>query len=301
MNKKNKVMLVASFEEGAYSFVVEAGLKDLGYEVLRYDPRQLFSMGYKHPDMILDFNWKYNAFDPDYILAIKAMELPIDCIKDKPAMKINWWLDNFKRYSETLRILNNYDKYFLSESNQGHPWLPIGIHPAVHKPMASDNPIYKNDVIFAGTAHLDRGLRIIKIMRNLPYKMKIFGNAWGSEGDFFGINVHGKAIYWDELMKAYTMSHIILNNHYEETITPNMRAIEAPASGTAMLSDTGKGIKECLREGEEFIPYKDTREARYLICKYMEEPEELYRIGENGYRRIRKDHLIHDKIKVLLK
>lgn len=297
----NKVMLVASFEEGAYSYIIDLALKDMGYEVMQFDPKYFFGLNYKPTEIGHEFDWRCMSFDPDYILTIKGRELPFEYLKDKPALKINWWLDNNTRYADFNKMIDVYDRYYLCEDGQDQPWLPIGIHPEIHKPITSDDELYKSDVVFAGTAHMSRGLKVVKILRDLPYKSKIFGNAWGAKGNFYGIYVHGEAIYWKELMKAYTMSHIILNCHYIEGITPNMRSIEAPASGSALLSDTGSGIQKCLKEGEEFISYKNIKEARYLICKYLEEPEELYRIGVNGYKRVRKDHDIHDRIKVLLK
>ena len=218
-------------------------------------------------------------------------------IKDLPSKKILWWFDHSERYADFNDYISVYDKYYVVEEGLGHPNMTIGIDPDIHRRIENDEEKYKCDVIFAGTAHPTRSQVVIDTTYMMPWTTKIWGNSWNPKTP----NWVGPAIYFDELFRAYSASKLVLNKHYFPGITPNMRAIEAPASGTAMISDTGIGIEHALRKDKEYISYKDTKDAKRLIVKYLEDVDEREKIAKAGKRKVFIKHLLKDKLAEMLK
>lgn len=288
-----KVLLISTFQEGAYSHIIRKVFREMNYSVFSFDHRSLNEIATR------EFKDICAMIDPDIIFSVKGRGIDPKAIKDAGGKKILWWLDNVTRFTDFEDYINVYDKYYVIEEGQGHPWMSIGIDPDIHRPQLTNDERFKSDLVFAGTGHGKRVQRVESILRNYPYNVKLWGNNWYSLKDKSLWT--GNAIYFADLYKAYTMSSLILNVHYYPGITPNMRTIEAPASGTAMLSDTGAGINACLKPDKEYIPYESVKEARYLIYKYLEEPESLYSIGQNGMARVNKDHLLKDKLKEMIK
>lgn len=268
----------------------------MGMAPYRFDHRQLIHQhGKRFANEYLDAVAK--ALEPDYVLAIKGRGLEPKTIKDIPAKKILWWLDSATRYADFEDCVEAYDKYYVIEEGWGHPWMAIGIDPSLHRRIETDEEKYKSDVIFAGTAHPKRSKAVVKITQNMPWITKIWGNAWHPQTP----NWQGNAIYWDELYKAYSGAKIILNAHYIKGITPNMRSIEAPASGTMMLSDSGKGLEKCLRKGKEYVAYDSAKEAKRLILKYLEDEKEREKIAKAGQRKVYRRHLLSMKLEKMFK
>lgn len=291
-----KVLLVSTFQEGAYAHIVAKAFNQLGFTLFGFDQRALMAKGAPRKEIDDRFEQACKTYEPDIIFAIKGRGISPQVIKDQSAHKVVWWLDNASRFADFHDYIDAYDKYYVIEASQGHPWMAIGIDPEIHKPIPHRISDLRSDVCFIGTAHPKRSKRVIDILQHLPFDAKIWGNSWNINEPDVASLWKGGAIYFDNLYRAYTTTKLILNVHYYPGITPNMRTIEAPASGTPMLSDTGEGIDECLVAGVEYIPYEGTQEARYLIRKYMEEPEARKEIGEAGRRRILKDHLLTDKL-----
>jgi len=291
-----KVLLIATFQEGAYSYVIKNVLRDNGYIVYPFDHRKQISIyGKEKTNYFL--RQQIKTFSPDFILSLKARGIDLNIIKDAPCKTINWWLDNAKRFNDFEDNYKVYDKTYLCESGQGYPWMPIGIDPKIHHPVFSDEEEWKSEVVFVGTAHPKRSAKILNIVKYMPWNIKIWGNSWNPQTPFY----QGKAIYWHNLMKAYTNSKIVLNSHYIKGITPNMRCIEAPSSGTAMLSDTGEGLESILKKDKEYIAYDNKLQAKRLIAKYLEDDDEREKIARAGYKRVIKDHLLIDKLEEMFK
>lgn len=298
-----KVLLVGKFSEGAFAHMIyDVGKKDLNWKIQTLDPDYESYQGKKIQDIDEKFDLLCRAFEPDVIFTLKPRMLSASAIAKQSAKKVCWWLDNAKRFIDFSLYNESHDKMYLCESDQGYPWMAIGINPRINRPIADKDKKWNSDIVFVGTGHQQRMKPLVKILTTLPYSVKLWGNNWNRLiFENTGIEYMGGAIYWENMMKAYTMSNIIFNIHYEKGITPNMRCIEAPSSGTLLLSDTGNGIESCLKKGDEFVAYDTIKEARYLIGKYLEEDEERQRIAKNGYRRVYKDHLLKDKLLEMIK
>jgi len=293
-----KILLLSTFTEGAYAHILAKNFVELGYVVIPFDQTVLGARGLSINQIDEMFDDTCTIYEPDYIFAIKGRGISPHVIKKQSAIKINWWLDNVTRFTDFEKCIDAYDRYWVIEASQGHPWMAIGIDPEIHHPQPYTEK-YESDIIFAGTGHPKRTTRVENILRNLPFKTSIVGNSWENLQDKkLWIR---KAVYFQELYKHYYGAKIILNVHYYPGITPNMRSIEAPASSRPMISDTGEGLEECLTPGIDFIPYDTVHEARYLIRKYMEEPEERNKIGITGQRNVYIRHNIKDKLKEMLK
>ena len=292
-----KILLLSTFEDGAYAHIIAKNLVELEYFVIPFDQRSLEAQGLSINQIDEMFQDTCTIYVPDYIFAIKGRGISPHVIKEQSAIKINWWLDNVTRFTDFEKYIDAYDKYWVIEASQGHPWMAIGVDPEIHRPQPYTEK-YESDIIFAGTGHPKRTAKIEKILRNLPFKTTIIGNSWENLNDK---NLwKRKAVYFQELYKHYYGSQLILNVHYYPGITPNMRSIEAPASSRPMISDTGEGLEKCLTPGIDYIPYDTVQEARYLIRKYMEEPEERQKIGVSGQRKVYKDFSIKNILKKMI-
>jgi len=290
------ILLISTYQMGAYSHVIYHVLQKMGFMIYRFDHRALiYNYGAKYTNEYLEEITK--AIDFDYILSIKGRGLYPNVIKDIPAKKVLWWFDSPLRYSDFDDYIDVYDKYYVVEEGWGHPWMATGIDSDIHRRIETTDEKYKSDLVFCGTSHPERSKRIINIMRNMPWTSKIWGNSWSKKTP----NWAGNAIYWDELYKAYSSSKLILNAHYVRGKTPNMRSIEAPASRTALISDTGTGLEKCLVKGKEYIAYDTIKEAKRLILKYLEDEEEREEIARAGQQKVYKRHLLKDKLVELLK
>lgn len=267
----------------------------MGYIVSIFDHRQASYKGYE----FLNKNFKHvlRFIKPDILFVIKGQGLDPKEIKDFNGLTVNWWLDYNKRWGYFQSLYEVFDRMYLCENEQGYDWMPIGIDTEYHRPVAPTADIFKSDIAFAGTNHPKRTPRIREIVKGIPYEFALWGNGYHKANPY----VRGNAVYDDNLMMVYSGAKLILNNHYIKGITPNMRAFEAPATGTAMLSDSGSGLEKCLNRGSEYIAYDSFREARYLIRKYIEEPEEREKIALAGLLRLQKDHRLETRIEEMLK
>lgn len=292
-----KILLVSTFEIGAFGHVVFHTLRKMGHIVTKFDHIQT-SMEEFGNVSYLDKKFKFicEMVQPELIFIIKGRGLSPSVIKEQSARKILWWTDSIKRFSDFSDYVDAVDKAYCLEEGQGFPWSPVGIDESFHRPYPVSNPLANSDIIFVGTGHYFRANEVYRIFEGLrDYNLAIWGNSWGKNPYH-----KGNALYNLDLMAVYTGAKIILNKHYIPGITPNMRAFEAPASGTMVLSDSGNGLRECFAEGKEFVAYKDNREARYLARKYLEEPEERAKIAKAGYDRVRRDHQLSDRMVKML-
>ena len=292
-----RILLVSTFEPGAYGHVIRHTLDKMGHVVRKFDHIQTSMKDYsKVGELDQKFELACEAYEPELIFIVKGRGLTPSIIKKQTAKKVLWWTDSIKRYADFQEYVDSVDKAYCLEEGQNFPWMPTGIDEYFHKPYHVDNPLSKSDVIFIGTGHYFRTNEILRIFTGLTdYNLAIWGNAWPKNP-----YQRGKAIYQLDTMAVYTEAKIILNKHYIPGITPNMRAFEAPASGTMVLSDTGKGLEECFKEGKEFVAYKDERDARYLIRKYLEDEDERLKIAKAGFDRVRKDHQLSDRMVKML-
>ena len=293
-----KILLISTLQLGAYSHVIYRTLLKMGHDVFPFDQRIVHRQTAEISEIDKQFEYIHDFYEPDVILAVKGRGVSPHLIKESSALTVNWWLDNAKRFSDFRDYYKVYDKMYLIEEGQGYDWMAIGIDPEMHKPtpLEEGDEHLVSDVVFAGTAHFGRSDRIYKSFLGLPHNIAIWGNDWPPIP-----HVKGRAIYFYDLMKAYTASKLIFNAHYYKGITPNMRCIEATCTGTTMMSDTGRGINKILKKGKEYIPYDSPVEARYLINKYMEEPEARDKIGQAALKRVYKDHLLKDKLEEMMK
>jgi spore maturation protein CgeB len=293
-----KVLLVSTFEFGAYSHVIKHTLNVMGHEVYTFDHVNVLSHNYSDiGELDKQFKFMCDAVNPDLIFIIKGRGISPSVIKEQSAKKVLWWTDSITRFSDFDNYVNAVDKAYCMEEGQGFPWIPVGIDESFHRPYYVKDEKAISDVIFVGTGHYNRTEYVFKIMSGLrDYNLAIWGNDWPPSPI-----VRGKAIYELDLMAVYTGSKIILNKHYIPGITPNMRSMEAPASGTMVLSDSGNGLRQCFKEGTEFVAYKNDRDARYLARKYLQEPEERMKIAKAGFDRVRKDHQLSDRLVKMFK
>jgi len=295
-SKNKKTLLISTFQDGAYAYVIFHVMAKMGWNPLAFNHRSMLAkFGPKYTNEFLMTT--VNAIEPDYVLTIKGRGLDPKVIAEIPAKKVLWWFDLVYRYGDFEKYIDVYDKYYVVEEGQGYPWMATGIDPDIHKRIETDDEYYHSDVVFVGTGHRKRTIKISEILSNLPWNAKIWGNNYNPDTP----NWIGEAMYWDKCMMAHSNAKISLNAHYIEGLTPNMRAIEVPTTATLMISDTGAGLEQCLDKGKEYVAYDTTLEAKRLIMKYLEDEDERREIGLAGQRKVYKKHLLRDKLEMMFK
>jgi spore maturation protein CgeB len=228
----------------------------------------------------------------DLVLVLKGEILAKGTLKRIGTPKILWWPD----YSqETLHnIAEAYNYVFTTAPTQEYRWLPHGVDPYIHHPIEPVDK-YKCDLIFCGTGHRDLGRR--EWIRNFTkFNLKIYGNDWPPGFPCYC----GKAIYNEELSKAYSSAKIVLNQHGLKCGF-NMRCWETLACKAFLLTDKVNGMEDVFEIGKHFVAYNDAEEAKELAIYYIFAEKERKRIAEAGYDCVTKNHTYVHRLKQLLK
>ena len=103
------------------------------------------------------------------------------------------------------------------------------------------------------------------------------------------LNAVNKPVFLNELLEVFAKSKIVINCHSDIAgqYKGNMRVFEALGIGSFMLSD--KGIyPKYLKDGIDFISYKDTNDLLNKIEYYLKNEVEREEIAKHGHETICK-------------
>ena len=196
-----KIVLLSTFADGAYAHILKKVMTEMGYMVIPFDHRTMATT--KSPSYVNEaFQDVCKVYEPDFIFAVKGRGIYPSVIKEQSATTINWWLDNITRFTDFEDYADAYDRYWVCEASQGHPWMAIGIDPQIHCPQPY-NDKHEMDILFAGTGHPKRTGTVESILQNMkPYNTGIIGNSWQHLGD--KTLWKRSAVYYHELYKHYS-------------------------------------------------------------------------------------------------
>ena len=75
------------------------------------------------------------------------------------------------------------------------------------------------------------------------------------------------------------------------------RLFELPGNGVLQISDGGKSLEEFFPVGDEVVGYESADELVAQIRYYLEREDERRRIALNGFRRVKRDHGIGNRLR----
>lgn len=251
---------------------------------------------------------KVNAFSPDLVIIIRGIRFREDVLTEirKGRPIFGWWIEKEERMEEAFRELDLYDHYFFMNSScvdEGRKrgfankisLLNHSVDPAAFYRMEAGK---KYDWCFAGgwspkrQAFIDSALRV---SRNAV----IYGPRWIKKNPFnFTLRrvVKGDYIGGEDLVRLYNESRLVLNvtnwgfGEGEKRSGMNMRVLEAPACGSALLTDGSRELAEMVTPGTHVILYEGVSEFVERLAYYLKNGEERERIAEAGYTRVRSNY-----------
>jgi spore maturation protein CgeB len=179
------------------------------------------------------------------------------------------------------------------------------VDPFVHRPVdAGAEP--RADLSYLGTYAYDRQVKLEKLLigpaLSCPQKRFVLGGSgypdsfpW-TQNLWFIRHVPPARHPW-----FFCSSRLTLNVTRAEMATlgycPSGRLFEAAACGTALLSDSWKGLDQFLHPGEEILIADSTEEALTAL-EYSD--EELARIARAGRERVLSEHTSQHRARELI-
>jgi spore maturation protein CgeB len=256
---------------------------------------------------------KTKSYQPDYIFVLKGEPVSVETLKVikeiSGATMFNWFGDDpweFPVFSG--KVANYYDYFFtydpysvklynqIGQNNAYH--LPYGYDPEVTENLSandSDNEKYSCEVAFIGS-HYPKREELLKKLKN-KFDLKIWGRGWKNTScaDVY----QGNALYGFEMLKAMKCAKILLNIHkgFEEGVEEsgegiNLRVMEGAACSAFQITNLQKDLPNRFKLGEEIVAFNEWKEAVDLISVYLENEEERISIGQNAFKRLKKDHTL---------
>jgi len=190
-------------------------------------------------------------------------------------------------------------------------YVPIGIDPEVHRPLAltdAERARYGADVCFIGGLsqrfHQSRRAMVEHALRQ-GVQMKIWG---GYREHFVGspiLDVWQGQVWGEEQVKALCAARIGLNFHVDHQPGEldqglNVRAFELPACGVFQLLQRVPSVPQFFEEGREIVCFETPAEMLEKIRYYLAQPEERARIAQAGHVRVLRDHTWASRVQPML-
>lgn len=155
----------------------------------------------------------------------------------------------------------------------GHPqvyWLPLACDPATHHRHETPK---RYDVGFVGATgypYARRGALLARLARR--YRMNDYTRTYTPE----------------EMARVYSESRLVFNCSLGGEV--NMRVFEAPATGTALLTDRiGNGLDELMTDREHLVTYDDAS-LLDVVDELLRDDALRERIARQGYEHVRARH-----------
>jgi spore maturation protein CgeB len=150
--------------------------------------------------------------------------------------------------------------------------------------------------------HLGKMPLLAKVKKALGKRCRMHGlTSWKRNLYFnfqFGFPGWIRPVAGQAYVPLYQRAKIGFNVHNRGDFTVgNYRLFELPANGVMQISDGGEYLNEFFKVGEEIIAYKNADELIDLLHYYLTHDEERQQIALNGYRRVRRDHRIRDRLR----
>jgi len=185
-------------------------------------------------------------------------------------------------------------------------FVPSGVNEQLFCP---DPDLEKDiDVSFVGAWHPYREWLVSRLRRN-GINVDVFGFRWPegmlSEAKMIEVFQRSKISInmtncpsWDA---RYLLSspRALLNRFRSPKVHEQLkgRHFEIPACGTMQMSYYVDGLEKLFAPGDEIVLYQSPEELVEKTVRYLNDPEELARVTQNGLDRILRDHAYGKRFK----
>lgn len=318
MNKKDlikKVLVVGFFHSDpkvyTYSHSFYKSFKKLGYKTCFFNCKKTKSFfdSYSLNSSLLK---AVAQFNPDLIFFVKSNNIfykTIRKIKDLFGCHIvNFYPDNpfvfwnGNSNSNILKSLPLYDCFLIwskmlmpilkTAGSKNLYYFPFGFDTDLFSKELTiddvDKEKYESDVCFIGTWDEQREEWLTNICEQIPYlNLAIWGNLWQEKLSYNSIlrtKLKGKAVYLNEMRKAFDCSKIVLNFIREQNSTShNMRTLEVLANGSFLLTQrTFEQAIYLFKEGQHLDCFDSIEELKEKINFYLNNEDVRKSIAEEG-------------------
>ncbi|MBI1912997.1 MAG: glycosyltransferase [Deltaproteobacteria bacterium] len=250
---------------------------------------------------------KIKEYSPDLILLIRGIRFTEDVLKyaRENAALFGWWIEKEERMAEAFKEIHLYDHYFFMNSRcveaaeeKGFTNASALLHSVDTEAFYKMDCPKKYDWCFVGGWSPKRQLfieRALKISKNAA----IYGPKWLKK-NMLNFTLHkvvkGDYIEGAELVKLYNESKVVLNitnwgfGEGDKRSGMNMRVLEVPASGAAMLTDGSIDLKKIVTPGEHVILYEGINQFGDMLSHYIGNDSERERLALRGCAHVRTNY-----------
>ena len=266
-------------------------------------------------------------FMPDVVLTLVGFYLPEEMLQwyKQQGIKTVVWLTEDPYYMDlTSPLVNHYDYLFTIDiaaleyyENNGHQkayHMPLATDPKCFQPKQVDEK-YQSDICLLGYPYRDRIGFIQLLLQHTSYKIKVVG-PWSHVLRRFrrypNIDIHDEWVEPAIAANYYNGTKIVLNTHRPANERHNQnklgiigksinnRTFDVAACAAFQLIDFKEDLPFQFIENEEIVSFKDVQEAIHKINYYIHADEERIKIGNNGRKRVLKEHIFEHRINKMI-
>ncbi len=219
-----------------------------------------------------------------------------------------WCLDSLRQLNLGVDALKAFTRVFFFEPTDLEifpegSYLPIGFDNMTYRRL--NHRKLSHDLIWIGSPHKDRLLRLDRIARSAEEK----GWDFGIYGPFYSRKSQKKElekrypylyqairknakIPTEEANQLYTSSRIGINLHLDDPHSRgiNPRSLEVPGSGCFLLTDQRSEIERMFHIETEVATFLDMDEFDRKAEYYLTHDKEREDMAERAYRKVHSEH-----------
>ena len=317
----------------------ERAIKSLGHELAVYDYRNWLIPGRIRDRVPVFHKWdmqrinlnliaKVKKFQPDVLLVTGAWTISAETItrlkKETNVVTINWIADFPLMWDSYEKVGPYYDFFFTSATdaleiykkagNTNGYWLPFACDQELHQKITLTEDEwrqYQSDICFIGTCYNER----IEILEHLTdFNVAIWGPGWDKVPEQSSLRkfIRGGPLQPREWVKALSASKIglnILGYQYDipglivdekECRMTNTRLFELFGCGVLQMVNARADVLTLFKDGEHGCFFKDGKDLKALVKKYLDNPGERERIAQAGQKEVLAKHTYKHRIEEML-
>ena len=250
------------------------------------------------------------AYAPDVVLCIHGKPVDIAPLRDAPALKVGWWVEQNDAWPVLESASRHFDLYAafsrdiveaLARHQRASFHLMHGANLRQHHPL--DGCAKDLDVAFVGAWSPWRD-EIVAQAFDVTRDIALYGHSWLKKSRLPKAMLRaihkGDFILGAELNVLYNRARVVLNADRTVRLGLNMRYFEVLATRACLLTDEAVELGEHFTDGEHLCVYRDPAQLRQRLRWLLEHDAERERIAECGYREVLRHHSCDHRVQALL-
>ena len=250
------------------------------------------------------------AYAPDVVLCIHGKPVDIAPLRDAPALKVGWWVEQNDAWPVLESASRHFDLYAafsrdiveaLARHQRAAFHLMHGANLRQHHPL--DGCAKQVDVAFVGAWSPWRD-EIVAQAFDVTRDIALYGHSWLKKSRLPKAMLRaihkGDFILGAELNVLYNRARVVLNADRTVRLGLNMRYFEVLATRACLLTDEAVELGEHFTDGEHLCVYRDPAQLRQRLRWLLEHDAERERIAECGYREVLRHHSCDHRVQALL-